>query len=241
MLWKRKCMFKGEKLGQGKIKAQRLFFAVRQRGRGKARQKEREKEREAADYTLVTPCFVPFTFGIIREVLLDQHSCYRAPLSSSWFRSFYKQIGLILANLSSWCLNYTYRCTCTKKNHINPVVLVILVRKHIRLHTFIYMKLHVLYLCTSFQSLHYPTQTKGTQIRISDWIFFRFLANLWPKRKLLKYWFVSRDSWVVHFSSSRTTFMPPLSRDWIPIELSLFSPSSPTLSTIYTHTFKISE
>lgn len=81
MLWKRKCMFKGEKLGQGKSKHKRLFFAVRQRESEAERDKERRKER--ADYTLVTPCFVPFTFEIIREVLLDQHGCYRAPLSSS--------------------------------------------------------------------------------------------------------------------------------------------------------------
>lgn len=45
---------------------------------------DKERRRERADYILVTPCFVPFTFGIIREVLLDQHCCYRALLSSSW-------------------------------------------------------------------------------------------------------------------------------------------------------------
>lgn len=54
------------------------------------RQRESETERdndgrrERAEYILVTPRFVSFTFRIIREVLLDKQACYHVPVSCSW-------------------------------------------------------------------------------------------------------------------------------------------------------------
>lgn len=81
--------------------------AERQRKSEAERDKERRKER--ADYTLVTPCFVPFTFGIIRAVLLDQHGCYRAPLSSSCVPQ--QQTNGLIAHI------YLKRI-----NHVNPLV-----------------------------------------------------------------------------------------------------------------------
>lgn len=50
-------------IGSREIKAQHLFFAVRQR-ESKA-ERDKDGRRERAEYILVTPCFVSFTFRII--------------------------------------------------------------------------------------------------------------------------------------------------------------------------------
>lgn len=77
------------------------YVYVERRGSGSRRIKawapilccEAEIKAERADYILVTPFFVPVSCRIISEVLLDQHTCYLAPLSCSC-----KQTGLFHAS-----------------------------------------------------------------------------------------------------------------------------------------------
>lgn len=49
MLWKRKCMFKGEELGQGKLKHS-TYSSLRGRGRARQRDIKTKGEREQITY-----------------------------------------------------------------------------------------------------------------------------------------------------------------------------------------------
>ena len=64
MLWKQKCVFKGEKNGSREIKALLCYKA------------EVEREQQG-DQTFIPPSFVPVTFGVIGMVLLEKHGCYQ--------------------------------------------------------------------------------------------------------------------------------------------------------------------
>lgn len=73
--------------------------------------KDGGRGRERADYILVTPCFVSLTFGIIREVLLDQRGCDGAPRSCSEAPQINEPFH---ANLSLPCFNDVslHICVC---------------------------------------------------------------------------------------------------------------------------------
>ncbi len=68
MLWKRKCMFKRREIGSSENQSTApILCCEAERQRESEAERDKEGRRERADYILVTPCFVPFTFGIIRE------------------------------------------------------------------------------------------------------------------------------------------------------------------------------
>lgn len=103
---------------KGNQSAAPILRCEAERQRESKAERDKERRRERADYILVTPCFVPFTFGIIREVLLDQHGCYRAPLSSSWVPQ------LLQTNSTIYCQSllvvfklcyFAYVRTCAEK------------------------------------------------------------------------------------------------------------------------------